>query len=249
MPAPLLSIIIPAYNEADRLPPSLEKVHAFISQQPYQTEVIVVENGSTDDTYALAQAFTQTMPALKVIREEKSGKGLAVRSGMLAATGQVRIFCDADFSMPVEEISKFVPPQLQQMDVAIASRELPQSKRIGEPEYRHWIGRIFNTMVRWSILPGLQDTQCGFKAFSAEVAEQVFRLQTLPGWSFDAEVLVIARELGYRITEIPITWVYKPGTRLNIIRDSLKMAADLWKIRRNARQGMYARAPETIQSA
>lgn len=241
MSDPLLSIIIPAYNEAERLPPSLEKVHAYINQQTYETEVIVVENGSTDNTYALATAFTQTMPNLRVIREEKSGKGLAVRSGMLAARGKVRIFCDADFSMPVEEISKFVPPQLNSMEVAIASRELPQSKRVNEPEYRHWIGRIFNTMVRWSILPGLQDTQCGFKAFSADVAEQVFQLQTLPGWSFDAEVLVIARQLGYQIKEIPITWYYKPGTRLNIIQDSINMAIDLWKIRRNARRGNYAR--------
>ncbi|MAT41286.1 MAG: glycosyl transferase [Anaerolineaceae bacterium] len=241
MSDPLLSIIIPAYNEAERLPPSLEKVQAYINQQTYETEVIVVENGSTDNTYALATAFTQTMPNLRVIREEKSGKGLAVRSGMLAARGKVRIFCDADFSMPVEEISKFVPPQLNSMEVAIASRELPQSKRVNEPEYRHWIGRIFNTMVRWSILPGLQDTQCGFKAFSADVAEQVFQLQTLPGWSFDAEVLVIARQLGYQIKEIPITWYYKPGTRLNIIQDSINMAIDLWKIRRNARRGNYAR--------
>ena len=248
MSDPLLSIIIPAYNEAERLPPSLEKVRAFIKQQPYETEVIVVENGSKDETFALASAFTQTMPGLRVIREEKSGKGLAVRSGMLAARGQVRIFCDADFSMPVEEISKFLPPQLDLMDVAIASRELPQSNRIDEPEYRHWIGRIFNTMVRWSILPGLQDTQCGFKAFSAEVAEQVFQLQTLPGWSFDAEVLVIARELGYQIKEIPITWYYKPGTRLNIIQDSIKMAIDLWKIRRNARRGNYARTQKIQQS-
>lgn len=240
MASPVLSIIIPAYNEADRLPPSLEKVRDFVNAQSYEIEVIVVENGSADNTYELALAFQESMPCLKVIREEKSGKGLAVRSGMLAATGQVRIFCDADFSMPVEEISKFVPPALESLDVAIASRELPASRRVDEPEFRHLIGRVFNTMVRLSILPGLHDTQCGFKAFSAEVAERVFRKQTLPGWSFDAEVLVIARELGYEIKEVPITWYYMPGTRLNIIQDSIKMAADLWKIRQNARKGLYA---------
>lgn len=240
MTSPLLSIIIPAYNEAERLPPSLEAVRTFVEQQPYQSEVIVVENGSTDNTYALAQSYTENMPYLRVIHETESGKGLAVRSGMLAAAGQVRIFCDADFSMPVEEINKFLPPHLETMDVAIASRELSASRRVDEPEYRHLIGRVFNAMVRWSILPGLQDTQCGFKAFSAEVAEQVFRLQTLPGWSFDAEVLVIARQLGYEIIEVPITWYYKPGTRLNILKDSIKMASDLWKIRRNKRQGRYA---------
>ncbi len=245
MRSPLLSIIIPAYNEAERLPPSLEAVRSFVEKQSYACEVLVVENGSSDNTYQLAQSFIQSMPYLRVLHEENSGKGLAVRSGMLAATGKVRIFCDADFSMPVEEINKFLPPHLEEFDVAIASRELPQSKRVDEPEYRHLIGRIFNTMVRLSILPGLHDTQCGFKAFSAEVTERVFRMQTLPGWSFDAEVLVIARELGYEVKEVPITWYYKPGTRLNILKDSMKMAADLWTIRRNRRKGLYAQEKRT----
>lgn len=244
MTSPLLSIIIPAHNEQERLPASLCAVQDYVNQQTFAIEVIVVENGSQDDTYKIACNFQKDMPYLRVIEEKLSGKGLAVRSGMLAAQGKYRIFCDADFSMPVAEISKFVPVVEESYDVAIASRELPESIRIDEPEYRHRIGRIFNTMVRLSVLPGLQDTQCGFKAFRDEVAEKVFRLQSLEGWSFDAEVLVIARQNGYRINEVPITWYYKPGSRLHIFRDSLKMAVDLLTIRRNARRGIYAQSKQ-----
>lgn len=236
---PLLSIIIPAHNEEDRLPPSLLAVSNFLSRQEYSSEILVVENGSNDRTYEIAQSYLNEIPDLKVIQEQNAGKGLAVQRGMLAAKGQYRIFCDADFSMPVEEIQKFLPPQISRYDVAIASRELPGSKRVDEPEYRHRIGRIFNGMVRWSVLPGLQDTQCGFKAFRADVAETVFQQQTLPGWAFDAEVLVIARKQGFHIQEVPITWYYKPGTRLHIIKDSFQMAVDLLTIRRNAKRGLY----------
>jgi dolichyl-phosphate beta-glucosyltransferase len=234
-----LSIIIPAHNEEDRLPPSLVKVDEFISQQPYKSEVIVVENGSHDKTLEIAQSFQNKMPSLRVIQEMQSGKGLAVRSGMLAAQGQYRIFCDADFSMPVTEISKFIPKTGELYDIAIGSRELPESKRVDEPEFRHLIGRVFNSLVRYALLPGLQDTQCGFKAFRGDVAEHLFSMQTLTGWSFDAELLFLAQRLGFKIIEIPITWYYKPGTRLHIVKDSIKMASDLFTIRRNANQGKY----------
>ncbi|OJX40571.1 MAG: glycosyl transferase [Chloroflexi bacterium 44-23] len=246
MTPPLLSIIIPAHNEEERLPPSLLQVKEFVNAQSYEIEVIVVENGSHDRTFEVASSFIAEMPYLRVINEKMPGKGLAVRTGILAATGIYRIFCDADFSMPVAEINKFVPTNGQTYDVAIASRELPESKRVNEPEYRHLIGRIFNSMVRFTVLPGLQDTQCGFKAFRGEVADQVFPIQTLVGWSFDAEVLVIARQNGYKIEEVPITWYYKPGTRLNIVRDSIRMALDLLTIRRNARRGYYVRSQKTL---
>ena len=234
-----LSIIIPAHNEEERLPPSLVKVDEFVRQQPYKSEVIVIENGSHDRTLEIAQSFQDRMPSLRVIQEQQSGKGLAVRSGMMAAQGQYRIFCDADFSMPVTEISKFIPKTGEKYDIAIASRELPDSKRVDEPEFRHLIGRVFNSLVRYTLLPGLQDTQCGFKAFRGDIADHLFRMQTLTGWSFDAELLFIAQRLGYNIIEVPITWYYKPGTRLHIVKDSIKMASDLFTIRRNADQGMY----------
>jgi glycosyltransferase involved in cell wall biosynthesis len=240
-----LSIIIPAHNEEERLPPSLALVDEFVRQQPYPIEVIVVENGSHDRTLAVAQAFQAKMSSLKVIQETQKGKGLAVRSGMLAAQGKYRIFCDADFSMPVTEISKFISNDAQTYDVAIASRELPTSERVDEPEFRHLIGRVFNSLVRYALLPGLQDTQCGFKAFRGEVAEHLFRMQTLTGWSFDAELLFIALRLGYRVKEVPIIWYYKPGTRLNILKDSIKMASDLLTIRRNANRGVYDQKAQT----
>ena len=146
---------------------------------------------------------------------------------------------DADFSMPVEEIRKFLPNGLPLAPVGIASREAPGSKRIGEPFYRHFIGRVYNLLVRLLVLPGLQDTQCGFKCFSAEAAKAIFPLQRLEGWSFDVEVLTIARQLGFEITEIPITWHYQPGSRMRLLRDSLQMAKDLLTIRQNKKKGCY----------
>lgn len=240
-----LSIIIPAHNEEERLLPSLEKVQEFVQGQPYPIEVIVVENGSHDRTLEIARSFQGKMPCLSVIEEKERGKGLAVRSGMLAASGAYRIFCDADFSMPVSELSKFIPKSGENYDVAIASRELPESKRVDEPEFRHLIGRVFNSLVRYALLPGLQDTQCGFKAFRGEVAEQLFSMQTLTGWSFDAEIIFIAQHFGYKIIEVPITWYYKPGSRLNIFKDSFIMASDLFTIRRNAKKGMYDQKKQT----
>jgi hypothetical protein len=174
-----------------------------------------------------------------MIRLEKGGKGNAIRAGMLAAQGIYRFMADVDFSMSVEQISRFLSPNLGQTQVSIASREQSGSKRIGEPFYRHLIGRVFNFLVRSLVLPGLQDTQCGFKCFSAEAAERIFPKQTLEGWSFDVEVLAIARELGYEVLEVPITWTYQPGSRMRILSDSWKMFKDLLLIRSNQRKGLY----------
>lgn len=245
MSSVFLSIIIPAHNEEERLAPSLALVDEYVCQQPFAIEVIVVENGSQDRTLEVAQSFQERMPYLKVIQETQKGKGLAVRTGMLAAKGKYRIFCDADFSMPVSEISKFISADDQPYDIAIASRELPESRRIDEPEFRHLIGRVFNGLVRFALLPALQDTQCGFKAFRGEVAEILFPMQTMAGWSFDAELLFIAQRLGYAINEVPITWYYKPGSRLHILKDSFKMASDLFTIQRNARRGIYGQKAKT----
>jgi len=237
---PFLSIIIPAHNEEHRLPGSLEKICTFVASQTYPIEVMIVENGSQDRTFELAQEFAERCEFIRVVQEQKSGKGLAVRSGMLAARGAYRFICDADLSMPIEQVVRFIPPQLPSAEIAIASREIPGARRIGEPNYRHVIGRVFNTMVRWLALPGLQDTQCGFKSFRADVAEQIFQMQTMTGWSFDVEVLYIARKLGYPIQEVPIDWYYEPGSRVNLYKDSIRMALDLLTIRRNDRQGKYA---------
>ena len=239
MTQPFLSIIIPAYNEAERLPSTLEKIDRFLGQQTYTAEVLVVENGSSDATLALAQSFQERMPYLWVLTEAQRGKGLAVKRGMLAAQGEYRFLCDADLSMPIDQVNRFLPPALSGVDVAIGSREQPGSVRYGEPGYRHLIGRIFNAMVRGLVLPGIQDSQCGFKCFRGDVADAVFPLQTLVGMSFDAEVLFIARKMGYSVSEVAIDWYFDPDSRVRLVQDSLHMAFDLLKIRSNARQGLY----------
>ena len=236
---PYLSIIIPAYNEANRLPPSLEKVDAFLRGQDYPAEVIVVENGSSDNTLSIAREIARKMPNLRVIHEEQRGKGLAVKRGMLEAVGEYRFLCDADLSMPIDQVDRFLPPVLNSSDVAIGSREVPGANRFDEPQYRHLIGRIFNTMVRWLLLPGLQDTQCGFKCFRGSVADEIFSLQRLDGMSFDAEVLFIARKKGYEIKEVPIDWYFDPDSRVRLVKDSLRMGWDLLKIRWCGLVGRY----------
>ena len=199
----------------------------------------MVENGSSDQTYQIAQAFAKQHAQLSLLQEAQKGKGRAVRQGMLAAHGEYRFMCDVDFSMPVSEIERFLPPSLQGYDVAIASREASGAQRIGEPYYRHFIGRIYNGLIRILALPGLQDTQCGFKCFRGGVAEDLFKRQTLTGWSFDVEILFIARLLGYKIVEIPIPWYYDPHSKISVVRDSFKMGMDLLTIRLNGLRGIY----------
>ena len=239
MTKPFLSIIIPAHNEAERLGPSLKKIDAFLTGQDISAEVLVVENGSSDETLALAKSYQIQMPYLRVFAETERGKGLAVRRGMLEAEGEYRFLCDADLSMPIEQVMRFLPPITNGVDIAIGSRELPGSVRYDEPGYRHLIGRIFNTMVRWLVLPGIQDSQCGFKCFRGEVADVIFPLQTLGGMSFDAEVLFIARRKGYQLQEVAIDWYFDPDSRVRLIKDSLRMGFDLFRIRLNAIRGRY----------
>ncbi len=234
-----MSIIIPAYNEASRLPGTLEKVFAFLENQPYTSEVLVVENGSTDGTYRIAKSFQEKCDCLRVIKQDFPGKGKAVRTGMLQAHGTFRFMCDADLSMPIDELSRFLPPALEDFDVAIASREAPESVRYNEPFYRHLGGRLINTIIRLLALPGLDDTQCGFKCFRAEVAEDIFKHQKIDRWAFDVEVLFIAQKRGYRIVEIPISWYFNPETKLRPLRDALAMIIDIAKLKINNRRGFY----------
>ena len=236
-----LSVIIPAYNEEHRLPQTLECLFVFLQAQPYPAEVVLVENGSQDGTLSVAQAYTARYANLRVITQAQHGKGLAVQRGMLAAEGEYLFMCDADFSMPIDQINRFIPPVLADCDIAIASREAHGSVRFNEPVYRHFVGRFYNILIRHLALPGLDDTQCGFKCFRAAAAREIFSRQTLSGWSFDVEVLFIARQLGYRITEVPIPWYYNSESKIDVWRDSLRMGLDLWVIQRNARQGRYAR--------
>ncbi len=236
---PFFSIIIPAYNEENRLPGTLEQLFRFLEKQPFASEIIVVENGSNDRTFEIAQKFANEQKNVHVLHNEQRGKGKAIQRGVLAASGEYIFLCDADLSMPVEEIRKFIPPQLENFDIAIASREAPGSVRYNEPYYRHFTGRVFNTLIRLLVLPNLQDTQCGFKCIRAKVARDIFPYQTLTGWAFDVELLYIARHHGYQIAEIPIHWYFNADSKISVFRDSLRMFLDLLRIRRNALLGLY----------
>lgn len=240
---PFLSVVFPAYNEENRLPKTLTDSLNYLESQSFKYEIIVVENGSQDHTLEIAREFEKNTSTVRVLHENLRGKGNAVRSGMLLARGDYRFMADADLSMPIEEISRFLPPQQERYDVAIGSRELQGSVRYDEPVYRHMGGRAINLLIRTLALPGLQDTQCGFKCFRAPIAEDLFRNQTLTGWSFDIELLYVARLRGYRVIEIPINWYFNPESKVQPIKDALKLFADVLQIRSNARRGMYAYVP------
>lgn len=235
----LLSIIIPAYNEERRLPGTLSQILEYLAAQPYCAEVIVVENGSTDDTVGVVQRFMQDHPNVRLIRSERRGKGIAVRLGMLAARGRYCFMCDADLSMPITELSKFLPPSLDGYDIAIGSREAPGAHRYGEPPYRHLMGRIYAMIVKVLALPGFEDTQCGFKSFRGEVVQDLFSHQSMHGWGFDPELLYIARKRHYRIIEVPIEWYYNADSRVRPVKDALQMVRDLLRIRWNDLRGKY----------
>lgn len=238
-----LSIIIPAHNEENRLPRTLEEISSFLKGQSYPSEVIVVENGSTDETLSIANDFAKEHPGLVVIHEDRNGKGNAVRRGMLEARGEYRFICDADLSMPIEDLPHFLPPDIIDFDIAIGSREAPGSIRYNEPPYRHIGGRAINLAIRSLILPGLNDTQCGFKCFRASATEDLFRLQTLTGWSFDIELLYLARRKKLRIREIPIRWYFDPDSKVSAVRDALRMIGDIFRIHLNALRGAYESKP------
>ena len=235
----LLSLILPAYNEELRLPECMEKVAGFVASRPEPIEVILVENGSSDRTYEMGCEYAARFSWLTVIHEPNPGKGNAVRRGMLEAHGKYRMFADVDFSMPIEEVNHFLPPDIDDYDVAIGSREVKGAKRYNEPVRRHFTGRVFNLIVRILAVPGIHDTQCGFKSFSAKAAKDLFSKQKINGWAFDAELLFIAQHHGYKIIEVPVQWYYDGDSKVSVIRDSLRMFRELLQIRKNHKAGLY----------
>ncbi len=241
---PLLSIIIPAHNEEHRLPTSLEKIDNFLQRQPYEAEVIVVENGSKDRTVEITNEFAAEHPYVRLIEVDTRGKGLAVKAGMLAANGDYRFICDADLSMPIDEIVNFLPPILNGYDVMIGTREGEGARRIDEPEHRHIMGRILNMIIKLTAVRGFEDTQCGFKMFTRAAAEDLFAVQRMTGIGFDIELLYIAQKRGYKIHEVPITWYFDPDSRMRLLQDSLHILREIWDIRRNWQKGLYARKEE-----
>jgi dolichyl-phosphate beta-glucosyltransferase len=239
MKKPFLSIIIPAFNEADRLPNNLRKINTYLTKQDYTSEIVVVENGSSDGTYQIVNDMQSEICCLTVLHEDQVGKGWAVRQGMIKARGDYRFICDADLSMPIEEIAKFMPPLQLSAPIAIGSREAPGAVRYDEPQYRHIIGRVFNWLVRTLLVRDLKDTQCGFKLFREDIVHAIFPQLTITGWTFDVEALYIAQKMGVRIIEIPIHWHHHSHSTVRVIRDSFRMGIDLLIIRLNDLRGKY----------
>jgi glycosyltransferase involved in cell wall biosynthesis len=231
-----LSIVIPAYNEATRLPATLSRLTTYLERQPWDWEIRVVDDGSSDGTADVAAQASISEPRIVAQREPHRGKGGAVRAGLLAARGAYRFMCDADLSMPPEELPRFLPPVLDGFDVAIGSREGQGARRVGEPWRRHVIGRVFNRVIQLLVIRGIEDTQCGFKMFTAEAAERIFPRTTLDGWAFDVEVLGLARVMKLRIVEVPIEWHHRGESQVSPVRDGLAMFADLLRIRARLRR-------------
>jgi glycosyltransferase involved in cell wall biosynthesis len=242
-PAIDLSVVIPAYNEAGRIGPTLDRLIATLGRLPVPWEILVADDGSTDDTAAIVAATAAREPRVRALRLPHRGKGATLRDGLLAAAGGRRFLCDADLSMPPEQITRFLDVLPALCDIAIGSREGPGAVRIGEPFHRHLLGRVFNTLVRAMVLPGIQDTQCGFKLFTADACRAILPTTAIDGWSFDVELLAAAQAQGWRIREVPIEWHYGQASRLRVVPHSLEMLRDLRRIRAKARRGGFARKP------
>ena len=243
-----LSIVIPAYDEERRVLATLQRVLEYLGRQSYASEVLVVDDGSTDATAALVRGFAEGHPQVRLIEQPHRGKGHAVKSGMLAARGRFRFLCDADLAMPIEEVAGFLPPALPEVEVAIGSREAPGAQRHGEPAYRHLMGWLFNRVVRTVAVRGLLDTQCGFKCFRGDVAEHLFSQQRLDGFGFDVEVLFLAQKGGLRIAEVPINWYYQRESKVHPVRDTLRMLQEVLQVRWNFLRGYYRIPPPDPQA-
>jgi dolichyl-phosphate beta-glucosyltransferase len=237
-----LSLVIPAYNEQARLPYTLSEIENYVCREAIDCEVIVVDNGSRDATSAVVQQAASRFPRLRLLRTDGHGKGLAVRTGVLAAQGDVVIFADADLSWAVEDLSRFMAFFDTSDDdpaVVIGSREGYGARRVGEPSYRHLMGRVFNRVVQTLAVPGIEDSQCGFKAFSRVAARAIFARQRIDGFGFDVEVLYLARRMGYSIRVVPLHWEHKENSRVAPFRDTLLMLSDVLRVRLTGWRGAY----------
>ncbi len=228
-----LSVVIPAYNEQERIGRTLEAMIAFLKRQPYRSEILVVDDGSTDATLETASGKLQDFPHRIFKNSTNQGKGAAVKKGMLAAAGEYVLFSDADMSTPIEEVRRFIELlEKENYDCVIGSRALPQSQvEIRQGLLRENIGRIFNFFARGLSFQGISDSQCGFKCFKRDTARDLFSRQRLKGFSFDAEILYLAQRRGYRILEAPVIWRNSAQSRVRILSDPFNMFLDLLRIR------------------
>ncbi len=247
---PLLSIIIPAYNEKKRLQPTFEQLELFLSQKPFPVEVIFIDDGSTDDTQTIITQHIAKKPNYTLLKQPRNmGKGAAIQRCMLAAKGDLRLFTDADLSTPLKETDKFIlmiqnSQNSKTIDVVIGSRRLKGARiEKRQPFYREGAGRLFSLLVRWFLLKGFLDTQCGFKMFTAEASQKLFSLLTLDRFGFDIEILFLAKHLfNYEIQETPVKWIDSPATKVRLFKDSLQMFLDIFRIRWKWMKGVYQAA-------
>ena len=211
----------------------------FVKAQNFNTEVLVVDDGSGDNTPQIVKEFSAKYPYIKLLQPGRGGKGHAVKAGMLQSRGQYAFLCDADLAMPIAELPKFLPPQQNGYQIAIGSREGEGAVRYNEPAYRHLMGRVFNWLVKIMAVSGFEDTQCGFKCFHRSVIDDLFSHQTINGFSFDVEVLYVAQKRGYQIVEVPIHWYYQSESKVHPIKDTIRMFKDMMQVRQNDRMGLY----------
>ena len=242
MPAPYLSVIIPAYNESGRIVATLESLSQYLQGQPYTWEVIVVDDGSEDDTAEIVERWSSGRGRFRLERIPHGGKGAAVRHGMLSASGEYRFMCDADLAMSISQLSDFLRYMSEGNDIVIGSRQIAGANRYDETLFRHLLGRGFNKLVQILAVRGFHDTQCGFKCFSATAAGALFPLQRTTGWGFDVELLYLARKRSMRVLEIPIEWRHDTDSRLNPASAGLKMLRDVLAVRWRGLLGEYSSA-------
>ena len=245
---PTYSIVIPAFNERARILDTLSLVVTCIRVQCWSAEVIVVNDGSTDETAALVQNFSLTAPEVRLMENPGNrGKGYSVRSGLLHARGEIVLFTDADLSAPITEAERLFAAIEQGADIAIGSRWLESTRQTHrQPLYRQFFGRCFNTVTRSIMDLPYADTQCGFKAFTRAAAQTIFQLQTIERWGFDPEILFIARKRGFEIREVPVSWAHDARSRISYLRDGMQMLQELAAIRWNALTGKYGREIQFI---
>ena len=238
---PTYSIVIPAYNESARLGATLEKVLAYVHAQGWNAEVIVVNDGSRDNTAEIVGSFAKNDPALRLVENPGNrGKGYSVRNGMLHARGRIVLFSDADLSSPIEEAPKLFAALEDGADIAIGSRWLrAETQTQRQPLHRQLFGRIFNLVLRLTLGLQFADTQCGFKAFKQPAVQAIFPLQKIERWGFDPELLYLARKFGFTVSEVPVAWAHREGTRIHPLRDGVRMFVELLRIRWYALKGNY----------
>ncbi len=237
-PVQTVTLVIPAYNEAERLPASLEKIIAYATGRQRVIDLLVVDDGSTDNTAEIArESVGDRLPLTVLTNTPNRGKGYSVRRGMLEAAGECVLFTDADLSTPIEEADALLAAIEQGADVAIGSRGMAGSDvSVHQPWWREKAGKLFGALVRILVLPGIHDSQCGFKCFRREAAQAIASRQTQDGWAFDVEQLLIARKLGYEIAQMPVRWVNDPDTKVRMLTDGPKMLRDMVQARRRHRR-------------